>query len=156
MSHSDKNKNQWWFKSVFHFFFLKYTKFQLKTIEFWKMDVFLENLSLFNHVLFMLILTNDLLNFIEIINWVFVIKVSIFGYENKVVEKVFGRLLRFGHVAHSMKRIEIPLSHIRDKNKFKSRDSLFHLVQCFKTFHLSHTQKTLCISIHHFHFYSFI
>ena len=53
---------------VFFAFFLKYTKFQLKTIEFWKMNVFLENLSLFNHVLFMLILTNDLLNFIEIIN----------------------------------------------------------------------------------------
>ena len=32
---------------------------------------------------------------------------------------------------------------------------LFHLVQCFKTFPLSHTHKTLCISIHHFHFYSF-
>ena len=64
----------------------------------------------------MLILTNDSLNFIEIINWVFVIKVSIFGYENKVVEKVFGRLLRFCYVAHSMKRIEMSLSHIRDKN----------------------------------------
>ena len=41
--------------------------------------------------------------------------------------------MRFCHVVHSMKRIEIPLSHIRDKNKFKSRDSLFHLVLCFKT-----------------------
>ena len=41
--------------------------------------------------------------------------------------------MRSGHVAHSMKRIEIPLSHIRDKNKFKSGDSLFPLVQCFKT-----------------------
>ena len=59
------------------------------------MNMFLANFSLFNHVLFMLILTNDFLNFIEIINWVFVIKVSIFGYENKVVEKVFGRLLKF-------------------------------------------------------------
>ena len=39
----------------------------------------------------------------------------------------------FCHVAHSMNRIEIPLTHIRDKNKFKSRDSLFPLVQCFKT-----------------------
>ena len=88
--------------------------------------------------------------------------------------------MRFCHVAHSMKRIEILLIHIRDKNKFKSEDSLFplvqcfktnfcyilysmfqdyylfHLVQCFKTFHFSHTQKTLCISIHHFYFYSFI
>ena len=94
--------------------------------------------------------------------------------------------MRFCHVVHSMKRIEIPLSHIRDKNKFKSRDSLFHLVLCFKTifvtllfnvlrllivsfgttkiFHLSlslslshtHTKKPLFISIHHFHFYSFI
>ena len=54
--------------------------------------------------------------------------------------------MRFCHVAHSMKRIEIPLNYIRDKNKFKSGDSLFPLVQCFKTFHLSHTQKTL-----HFH-----
>ena len=33
-----------------------------------------------------------------------------------------------------MKRVEILLSHIRDKNKFKNRDSLFLLVQCFKTF----------------------
>ena len=41
--------------------------------------------------------------------------------------------LRFCHVTHSMKRIEIPLSHIRDKNKFNSRDSLFPLVQYFKT-----------------------
>ena len=30
------------------------------------------------------------------------------------------------------------------------------MVQCFKTFSLSHTQKTLCISIYHFYFYSFI
>ena len=89
--------------------------------------------------------------------------------------------LRFCHVMHSMKRIEIPLSHIRDKNKFKSEDSSFLLVQCFKTIFVtllfnvlrllivsfgttfqdfsSLTQKkkkTLCISIHHFHFYSFI
>ncbi|KAK4568804.1 hypothetical protein RGQ29_004283 [Quercus rubra] len=35
--------------------------------------------------------------------------------------------LRFCHVMHSMKRIEIPLSHIRDKNKFKSEDSSFLL-----------------------------
>ena len=41
--------------------------------------------------------------------------------------------MRFYHVAYSMKRIDIPLSHIRDKNKFKSKDSLFLLVQCFKT-----------------------
>ena len=40
--------------------------------------------------------------------------------------------MRFCHVAHSMNRIEIPLSHIRDKNKFKSGDSLFLLIQCFK------------------------
>ena len=44
--------------------------------------------------------------------------------------------MRFYYVAQSMKRIEIPLSHIRDKNKFKSRDSLFPLVQCFKTIFL--------------------
>ena len=88
--------------------------------------------------------------------------------------------MKFCHVAYSMKKIEIPLSHIRDKNKFKSSDPLFHLVQCFKTIFvilfiqyfktticfiwfnvsrlfISHThKKTLCISIHHFHFYSFI
>ena len=44
--------------------------------------------------------------------------------------------LRLYHMAYSMKRIEIPLSHIRNKNKFKSRDSLFPLVQCFKTIFL--------------------
>ena len=33
---------------------------------------------------------------------------------------------------------------------------MFYLVQCFKTFPLSHTQKTIWISIHSFHFYSFI
>ena len=41
--------------------------------------------------------------------------------------------MRFCHVAHSMKRIEISLSHIRYNNKFKSRDFLFPLVQCFNT-----------------------
>ena len=41
--------------------------------------------------------------------------------------------MRFCHVAHSMKKIEIFVSHIRDKNKFKNKDSLFPLVQCFKT-----------------------
>ena len=75
--------------------------------------------------------------------------------------------MRFCHMAHSMKRIEIILNHIRDKNKFKNRDSLFlwfnisrllfvtffiqcfkntylfHLVQYFKIFPLSHTQKKL-------------
>ena len=59
------------------------------------MDVFLANFSLFNRVLFMLILTNDFLNFIEIMNWVFVIGVSIFGCENRIVEEVFGVLLKF-------------------------------------------------------------
>ena len=59
------------------------------------MNMFLANFSLFNHVLFMLTLTNDFLNFIEIINWIFVIKVSIFGCENRVVENVFDRLLKF-------------------------------------------------------------
>ena len=74
-------------------------------------------------------------------------------YKNKYLMR---ETIRFCYVSHSMKRIEIPLSHIRDKNKFKSGDSLFPLIQCFKTFHLSHTQKTPCISIHHFHFYSYI
>ena len=59
------------------------------------MNVFLANFSLFNHILFMLILKNDFLNFTEIINWVFAIEVSIFGCENRMVEKVFGRLLKF-------------------------------------------------------------
>ena len=49
--------------------------------------------------------------------------------------------MRFCHVAHSMKIIEMLLNHIKDKNKFKNRDTLFPLVQCFKTFFLSHTQK---------------
>ena len=43
----------------------------------------------------MLILINNFLNFIEIMNWVFAIEVSIFGCENRVVEEVFGRLLKF-------------------------------------------------------------
>ena len=41
--------------------------------------------------------------------------------------------MRFCHVTHSMKRIEILLGHNKDKNKFKNRDSLFPLVQCFNT-----------------------
>ena len=59
------------------------------------MDVFLANFSLFNHVLFMLIFINDFLNFIKIMDLVFVIEVSIFGCENRVIEEVFGRLLKF-------------------------------------------------------------
>ena len=59
------------------------------------MDVFLDNLSLFNHILFMLILIDDFFNFIEIMNWVFVNEVSIFDCENKVVEEVFESLLKF-------------------------------------------------------------
>ena len=58
-------------------------------------DVFLANFSLFNHVLFMLIHTNDFLNFIKIMNWVFEIGVSIFSYENRVIDEMFGRLLKF-------------------------------------------------------------
>ena len=57
--------------------------------------MFLANFSSFNYVLFKLILKNDFLNFVEIMNWVFVIEVSIFGCENRVVEDVFGRLLKF-------------------------------------------------------------
>ena len=41
--------------------------------------------------------------------------------------------MRFCHMALSMKRNKILLSHIRDKNKFKNIDSLFLLVQYFKT-----------------------
>ena len=59
------------------------------------MDVFLANLSLFNHILFMLILTDDFLNFIRIMNWVFVIEVSIFDCENKKVEEVFESLFKY-------------------------------------------------------------
>ena len=43
----------------------------------------------------MSILTNNFLNFIEIMNWVFVIEDFIFRCENRVVEEVFGRLLKF-------------------------------------------------------------
>ena len=56
------------------------------------MKVFLANFSLSNHVLFMLIITNDFLNFIEIMNWRFEIGVSIFAYENSVIEEVSERL----------------------------------------------------------------
>ena len=59
------------------------------------MNVFFTNFSLFNHVFFMLILMNDFLNFIEIMNWVFKIEVTIFDYENRVVEEVFERFLKF-------------------------------------------------------------
>ena len=59
------------------------------------MDVFLTNFSLFNHVLFILILTNDFLNFIEKMNWEFAIEVSIFDCQNRVVEEVSKMLLKF-------------------------------------------------------------
>ena len=36
--------------------------------------------------------------------------------------------MRSCHVTHFKKKIEIPLSHIRDKKKFKSGDFLFPLV----------------------------
>ena len=58
------------------------------------MDVFLANFSLFYHVPFMSIPTNNFPNFIEIMNWVFAIKVPIFGCKNRVVEEMFGRLLK--------------------------------------------------------------
>ena len=48
-----------------------------------------------------------------------------------------------------MQRIEILLSHIRDKNNYKNRDSLFPLVQCFKTtfcYILYNVSKLLFIS----------
>ena len=59
------------------------------------MDVFLANFSFFNHVLFMLILTNNFFNFIKTMSWVFAIEISVFDCENRVVEKVFGRLRKF-------------------------------------------------------------
>ena len=43
----------------------------------------------------MLILTNNFLNFIEIINLVFEIGVFIFGCENRVVKEVFGKFHKF-------------------------------------------------------------
>ena len=43
------------------------------------------------------------------------------------------KIMRFCQVVHFMKKIEIFLNHIKDKNKFKNRDSLFPLIQCFKT-----------------------
>ena len=58
-------------------------------------DMFLANFSFFNQVLFMLILTNNFFNFIETMSWVFAIEVSIFGCENRMVEKVFERLCKF-------------------------------------------------------------
>ena len=81
-------------------------------------------------------------------------------------------------MAYCRKRIEILLNHIRDKNKFKSR--LFisfgfsrpffvtFFIQCSKSticfiwFNVSRLflflthKKTLCISIYHSNFYSFI
>ena len=51
--------------------------------------VFLASFSLFNHILFMLILINDFLNFNEIMNWMFEIGISIFGCENRAVEELF-------------------------------------------------------------------
>ena len=45
--------------------------------------------------------------------------------------------------SNSMKRIEILLSHIKDKNKLIN-DFLFYLVQCFKTF-LIKKINILCI-----------
>ena len=62
--------------------------------------------------------------------------------------------IRFCHVTHTMKRIEIPLNHIRDKNKFKNRNFLFPLVQCFKiifvTLFIQCFQTTICF-IYLFH-----
>ena len=55
--------------------------------------------------------------------------------------------MRFYYVAQSMKRIEIPLSHIRDKNKFKSRDSLFPLVQCFKKIGRASCRERVCLPV---------
>ena len=61
------------------------------------------------------------------------------------------KIMRFYHVTHSMKRIEIPLSHIRDKNKFKSSDFLFSLVQCFKTIFVTLLFNVLRLFISHTH-----
>ena len=41
--------------------------------------------------------------------------------------------MRFCYIAHSMKKIEILLSHKRYKKDFKNMNSLFLLVHCFKT-----------------------
>ena len=41
--------------------------------------------------------------------------------------------IRFCYVALSLNRIEILLSHFKFQKKFKNRNSLFYLIQCFKT-----------------------
>ena len=46
--------------------------------------------------------------------------------------------MSFCHVAHSIKRIEILLNHIRDKNNFKNRDSLFYFCLIFQDYFLLH------------------
>ena len=43
----------------------------------------------------MLILKNNFFNFIKTMSWVFAIEISVFDCENRVVEKVFGRLRKF-------------------------------------------------------------
>ena len=57
--------------------------------------MFVANFSLFIHALFMLIITNDFLNLIEIMNCVFAIEVFVFSFENRVVKEEFGKLLKF-------------------------------------------------------------
>ena len=57
--------------------------------------MFLANFFLFIYVLFTLILTNDFLNLIEIMNCVFAIEVFVYSFENRVVKKEFGKLLKF-------------------------------------------------------------
>ena len=56
--------------------------------------------------------------------------------------------MRFCYMAHSMKRIEMILSHIRDKNKFKNRDSLFLWFNIsrllFVTFFIQYLKTTIC------------
>ena len=60
--------------------------------------------------------------------------------------------MRFCHMEHFLKIIEILLNHIRDKNKFKNIDSLFPLnLQWFKTtfcffwFNVSRVKTTISI-----------
>ena len=101
------------------------------------------------------------------------ININIYIYISK---DLMWESMRYCHVAHSLKRSEILLSHDRDKNKFKNIDSLFPLnLQWFKTtfcffwfnvsrvkttisiiwfnvsrLFLSLRHKTLCIFIHSF------
>ena len=73
---------------------------------------------------------------VKLDGWIIMEKTSLAKLINQYIYKsrdLMRESMRLCHVAYSMKRIEILLSHIRDKNKLII-DFLFYLVQCFKTF----------------------